>query len=98
MLQIVKVNQRLCQLITPLLVASMAALTLPSIAVASALTPRTIPGLAHCAESRSCDIKNANLHFINYTSVCSLADCNFTAAANYDKIVSGKEPSAGLLK
>lgn len=76
----------------------MAALALPSIAAASALAPRIIPGLPHCVASRSCDIKNANLHFVNYTSVCSLANCNFTAAADYDKIVSGNEPSAALLK
>jgi hypothetical protein len=30
--------------------------------------------------------------------VCGLANCNFTAAANYDRIVSGHQPSAALLK
>lgn len=81
---------------------SVGILSLPNASFASTdaslVASHAVPGLKHCTESRSCDIKNANLHFVNYSSVCSYSDCNFVAAANWERVALRIEPNAILIK
>ncbi|MFI5036228.1 MAG: G1 family glutamic endopeptidase [Acidimicrobiales bacterium] len=56
-----------------------------------------VPGLYACAPSRTCDYGPINYSFPNYRSVCSLEDCSFVSAANWEQIVEAVTPSATLL-
>lgn len=85
------------KLVVSLFVTSIALLALTTPATASSIPSHSVPNLYHCSESRSCDVKNANLHFVNYSSVCSYSDCNFIAAADWEKIALHIQPSANLL-
>jgi hypothetical protein len=93
-----RTSLRIHKPIVCILVALVAVLTLPSVAGASTISSHSVPGLTHCAESRSCDIKNAGLHFVNYSTVCSYSDCNFVAAADWEKVALHSQPSANMLK
>jgi hypothetical protein len=93
-----RANLRIRRLIVPILIAIVAVLALPSASGASTISSHSVPGLKHCTESRSCDIKNANLHFVNYSSVCKYSNCNFVAAADWEKIALHTQPSANLIK
>lgn len=69
----------------------VAYLTLPASA-------SSIPGFQSCAPGPNCDIEAANFHFNNYASVCSLQDCNFVAAANWEELVLALSPSIATIK
>lgn len=86
------------ELIVCVLFALGTLLVLPSVSDASIVSSHSVPGLKHCVESRSCDIKNANLHFVNYSSVCKYSNCSFVAAADWEKIALHTQPSANLIK
>ena len=92
-----RASLRIRRPIISFLIASIAVLALPSVSGASMISSHSVPGLKRCAESRSCDIKNANLHFVNYSSVCSYSDCNFVTAADWEKIALHTQPSANLI-
>jgi len=86
------------KLVVSLFAISSALLALTTPASASPIPAHSVPNLYRCSESRSCDIKNADLHFVNYSSVCSYSDCNFVAAADWEKIALHIQPSANLLR
>ncbi len=75
------------------LIAYVALVAVPGISGASALSAWSVPGLYHCSPSLSCHLRSANLHFVNYSSVCFRSDCNFVAAADWEKIALGVQPS-----
>ena len=86
------------KLVVSLFAISSVLLALTTPASASPIPAHSVPNLYRCSESRSCDIKNADLHFVNYSSVCSYSDCNFVAAADWEKIALHIQPSANLLR
>src|ERR1700731_1347743 len=93
-----RVKMKVRQLFAQILVATIAMFSLPTSSTAYAASQHSVPGLLHCVESRSCDIKNANLHFVDYSSVCNFADCNFVAAADWEKVAIHTQPTADLIK
>jgi hypothetical protein len=83
-----------------LLVSSTSALTVPSKPISNSPTEssHSVVGLYNCAQSSTCETRDANLKFTVYASVCSLSDCNFIAAADYERAVLYLDPTPSLLK
>jgi hypothetical protein len=83
-----------------LLMSSTSALTVPSKPVsASAIeAEHSVTGLDNCTQSSTCDTREANFKFTYYASVCSLADCNFISAADYERAVLYLDPTPSVLK
>ena len=69
---------------------------LTTFSIASAMT--SVSGLQSCNPGPTCDIEAANFHFTNFSSVCSLQDCNFVSAANWEELVLGLSPSVATIK
>ena len=83
-----------------LLVSSASALRVPLKPISNSAVELThsVAGLDNCAQSSTCDIRDANLKFTYYASVCSLADCNFISAADYERAVLYLDPTPSVLK
>jgi len=65
---------------------------------ADTVSAHSIPGLYNCTQSSTCDTRDADIKFTNYSSVCSYENCNFISAANYEEVVLRLDPSNSLLK
>jgi hypothetical protein len=83
-----------------LTMTSTSALTVPSnpISLSAVESAHSVTGLYHCAQSSTCDTRNAGLKFTDYGSVCSYEDCNFVSAANYEEVILNLDPTPSLLK
>lgn len=78
--------------------ASASAVTPKPVSISTGETSHATPGLYNCAKSATCDIQNAHLAFTNYSAVCKEQDCNFVAAADWEKVVLGLDPTNSILK
>jgi hypothetical protein len=63
--------------------------------VAAAST--AIPGLAVCTSGPSCHYGPVHASYPNYKNVCSLDNCTFISAANWEQVVTGLSPSPSAL-
>jgi hypothetical protein len=76
----------------------IAATLIPVAALTPPASASNIPGLQSCAPGPTCDIEAAHFQFHNYGSVCSLQDCIFVSAANWEELVLALSPSVATIK
>lgn len=86
--------------VLPSIPASATSAISPSnvVRLVTTVSPRAVPGLYRCATSTTCDTANANVRFVNYSSVCLYQDCNFVAVADWIKVKLGIDLSTATLK
>jgi hypothetical protein len=77
---------------------TIAATLIPIASMPANASASNIPGFQSCAPGPNCDIEAAHFHFKNYSSVCSLQDCGFVSAANWEELVLALSPSVGAIK